>query len=174
MEQDFIEIEIDKSRLSFEFVLSTICRELNINPSIVHKLRKLPNTIIRKDKDVRRFVDFQELELVLTNRASSEASRNYGPSVSPRHVDVVYWIVICVLPHTFPNTTLSSNHSLFHVKRFWIFCILYWCLLMWFCWYRNMPSPWFCPHAISIAAFPTPVWKSWQDQGSFCYLLMVC
>lgn len=90
MEQDFIEIEIDLSRLTFEYVLSAMCRELNVNPAIVHKMRKLPNTIVRKDKDVRRFVDFQELELVLTNRASSEASRNYGPSVSPRHVDVVY------------------------------------------------------------------------------------
>lgn len=89
-EQDFIEIEIEKTRLNFDYVLSTICRELSVNPSTVHKLRKLPNTIVRKDKDVHRLVDFQELELVLTNRASSEASRNYSSSVSPRHVDVVY------------------------------------------------------------------------------------
>lgn len=82
VEQDFIELEIEKNRLSFEYVLSTICRELNVNPSVVHKLRKLPNTIVRKDKDVLRFVDFQELEVVLSNRGSD--------GYSPRHVDVVY------------------------------------------------------------------------------------
>lgn len=82
VEQDFIELEIEKNRLSFEYVVSTICRELNVNPSIVHKLRKLPNTIVRKDKDVQRFVDFQELEVVLSSRG--------GDGYSPRHVDVVY------------------------------------------------------------------------------------
>ena len=82
-QKDFIEIEIDRSRLTFQCVLSIICRELNVNPSHVTRLRKLPNTIVRKDKDVGRFVDFQELEVVLDNR-------NSGDSYSPRHVDVVY------------------------------------------------------------------------------------
>lgn len=81
-EKDFIELEMEKSKLSFQYVLSTICHELSVNPSLVLKLRKLPNTIVRKDKDVARFVDFQELELVLKSRT--------GDSYSPRQVDIMY------------------------------------------------------------------------------------
>lgn len=44
----------------------------------MHKIRKLPNTVLRKDKDVARLVDFQEIELVLTNRAMSSSSRVYA------------------------------------------------------------------------------------------------
>ena len=32
----------------------------------MRKVRKLPNVIVRKDKDVARLVDFQELELFIT------------------------------------------------------------------------------------------------------------
>jgi hypothetical protein len=83
LQKDFIEIEVERNRLNFQYVLSIICRELNVNPSHVTRLRKLPNTIVRKDKDVGRFVDFQELEVVLNNGGSND-------SYSPRHVDVVY------------------------------------------------------------------------------------
>jgi hypothetical protein len=90
VERDFIEVELDRRRLSFENLLSTMCSELQVNRTLVQKIRKLPDTIVRKDKDVRRFKDFQELELVLTNKSMSESSRNYHSAVSPRHVDVVY------------------------------------------------------------------------------------
>ena len=91
VERDFIEIEIPRKTLTFECLISMLCSELEVNRMLVYKIRKLPNTIIRKDKDVNRLTEFQELELVLTNRASSESSRNYdGPSVAPRHIDVVY------------------------------------------------------------------------------------
>ena len=83
-EQDFIELEVDRRKLSFDYVLSTVCRELKVNPSVVQKLRKLPNTIVRKDKDVARFVDFQELELVLQGHNGDSCG------YSPRPVDVVY------------------------------------------------------------------------------------
>eukprot|EP00923_Selenidium_pygospionis_P019096 GHVN01033366.1.p1 GENE.GHVN01033366.1~~GHVN01033366.1.p1 ORF type:complete len:204 (+),score=6.17 GHVN01033366.1:35-613(+) len=79
---DFIEIEIEKDKLYFDSVLSTICRELHVNPSLVHKLRKLPNTIMRKDKDIARLQQYQEIEVVLAKIA--------GDGYSPRHVDVVY------------------------------------------------------------------------------------
>ncbi|KFM65555.1 Ankyrin repeat domain-containing protein 40, partial [Stegodyphus mimosarum] len=68
--QDFIEIEIPLKNLSYENVFRTCCEELNVLPNNVQKLRKLPNTIVRKDKDVMRFCNFQELELVLNSSAT--------------------------------------------------------------------------------------------------------
>jgi len=87
-ETDFIEVEVPFSQLSYYHLVKTLCHELQIEASLVQKVRKLPNTILRKDKDVRRLQQFQEIEVVLTNRALSQASRNYGPQ--PKHIDVVY------------------------------------------------------------------------------------
>ena len=64
-ETDFIEIELDRNERTLSNLVLTCCRELNCEPQSIIKLRKLPNTIIRKDKDVWRLTDFQELELVL-------------------------------------------------------------------------------------------------------------
>lgn len=63
-EQDFIEIEVDYNNLTFDNLLDVCCRELEINRTRVRKVRKLPNTIIRKDKDVGRLQQFQEIEIV--------------------------------------------------------------------------------------------------------------
>ncbi|XP_021270921.1 ankyrin repeat domain-containing protein 40 isoform X3 [Numida meleagris] len=65
-ENDFIEIELDRQELTYKELLRVSCRELGVNPGHVQKIRKLPNTMLRKDKDVARLQDFQELELVLT------------------------------------------------------------------------------------------------------------
>ncbi|NXI34943.1 ANR40 protein, partial [Galbula dea] len=65
-ENDFIEIEMDRQELTYKELLRVSCRELGLNPEHVQKIRKLPNTMLRKDKDVARLQDFQELELVLT------------------------------------------------------------------------------------------------------------
>ncbi|RLV99198.1 hypothetical protein DV515_00009897 [Chloebia gouldiae] len=65
-ENDFIEIELDRQELTYKELLRVSCRELGVNPELVQKIRKLPNTVLRKDKDVARLQDFQELELVLT------------------------------------------------------------------------------------------------------------
>ncbi|KAM6345280.1 ankyrin repeat domain-containing protein 40 [Alca torda] len=65
-ENDFIEIELDRQELTYKELLRVSCRELGVNPEHVQKIRKLPNTMLRKDKDVARLQDFQELELVLT------------------------------------------------------------------------------------------------------------
>ena len=64
-EQDFIEIELDIGKLSFENFLNICCTELNIDKREVKKVRKLPNTILRKDKDVQRLKQYQELEIFL-------------------------------------------------------------------------------------------------------------
>lgn len=64
-DKDFIEIDFEKSSLTFEKLLTSICQELMISKSDVIKLRKLPNTILRNDKDVQRLSNFQELEVIL-------------------------------------------------------------------------------------------------------------
>lgn len=78
MERDFIEVEIDRNKLTYDTLLSLLTKELGVDKHMVHKIRKLPNTIVRKDKDVQRLVDYQEIELVLTNKAMSSMSRNYS------------------------------------------------------------------------------------------------
>lgn len=73
---DFIEIELDRSQLTFINLLQTCCRELQVEPTSVIKIRKLPNTMLRKDKDVTRLVDLQELEIVV-KRAPHSTVGNY-------------------------------------------------------------------------------------------------
>ncbi|KAH7943695.1 hypothetical protein HPB52_010017 [Rhipicephalus sanguineus] len=64
---DFIEVELPRTELTFANLLRTCCDELGADLKRVRKLRKLPNTILRKDKEVQRLSDYQELELVLDN-----------------------------------------------------------------------------------------------------------
>ncbi|XP_062389187.1 ankyrin repeat domain-containing protein 40 isoform X1 [Sardina pilchardus] len=64
-ENDFIEVELDRQELTYRSLLRVCCRELDISVEHVEKIRKLPNTMLRKDKDVARLQDFQELEVVL-------------------------------------------------------------------------------------------------------------
>ncbi|XP_041888350.1 ankyrin repeat domain-containing protein 40 isoform X2 [Corvus kubaryi] len=72
-ENDFIEIELDRQELTYKELLRVSCRELGVNPEHIQKIRKLPNTMLRKDKDVARLQDFQELELVLTSSEPEQA-----------------------------------------------------------------------------------------------------
>ena len=62
---DFIEVEIPQSHQTFAGLLGIGCDELGIRRQDVQRIRKLPNTIVRKDKDVKRLMDFQEVEYVL-------------------------------------------------------------------------------------------------------------
>ncbi|MBV94458.1 Ankyrin repeat domain-containing protein 40, partial [Eschrichtius robustus] len=71
-ENDFIEVELDRQELSYQNLLKVSCCELGINPEQVEKIRKLPNTLLRKDKDILRLRDFQEVELILMKNGSSE------------------------------------------------------------------------------------------------------
>ncbi|GFT23038.1 ankyrin repeat domain-containing protein 40 [Nephila pilipes] len=74
LDPDFIEIEVPLKDLTYDNVYRICCEELDVLPKNVLKLRKLPNTIIRKDKDVLRFQNFQELELVL--KLSNEITKH--------------------------------------------------------------------------------------------------
>lgn len=64
-DNDFIEVEMDREALTYRELLRVCCYELGVSPDNVERIRKLPNTMLRKDKDVARLQDFQELELVL-------------------------------------------------------------------------------------------------------------
>ncbi|XP_074870452.1 ankyrin repeat domain-containing protein 40-like isoform X1 [Carettochelys insculpta] len=75
-ENDFIEIELDRQELTYKELLRVSCCELGVNPEHVEKIRKLPNTVLRKDKDVARLQDFQELELVLIINNTNFLFRN--------------------------------------------------------------------------------------------------
>ncbi|XP_025096776.1 ankyrin repeat domain-containing protein 40-like isoform X2 [Pomacea canaliculata] len=77
-DHDFIEVELPRTNLKYEALLNLLCAELCVDKQLVSRIRKLPDTIIRKDKDIGRLQDFQEVELVLTNKALSAASRGYG------------------------------------------------------------------------------------------------
>ena len=61
-DQDFIEVEVPS--LTYQSLLSSICEELELVPSNVTKIRKLPNVLVRKDRDVQRLKDGQELEVI--------------------------------------------------------------------------------------------------------------
>ena len=70
-DSDFVEVEL--CSLSYQVLLRACCEELEVQPSDVLKIRKLPNVWVRKDRDVGRMREGQELEVVVKLQpASSE------------------------------------------------------------------------------------------------------
>lgn len=69
-EEDFIEVDLDRSSLTFQILEIVCCDELGIEANNIKKIRKLPNTIVRNDRDTKRLVSFQELEVVLKGETS--------------------------------------------------------------------------------------------------------
>jgi len=65
MDEDFIEVEVQKSELTYAKLMEVCCSELSLNPKYVERLRKLPNTRLRNDRDVQRIGQLQEIEVVL-------------------------------------------------------------------------------------------------------------
>ena len=66
---DFIEIDLHESQKTLEGLKSQMCQELEINnPEKVERVRKLPNTRLRRDIEIRRLEDYAELELVMANK----------------------------------------------------------------------------------------------------------
>jgi len=62
-DRDFIEIDVPMNALSFRNLVEIICDEFSVNPKTIVKLRKLPNTKLRRDIEVQRLEDYQELEV---------------------------------------------------------------------------------------------------------------
>lgn len=75
---DFVEIELPRNELTYQTLLCVCCKELNLTLHQILKLRKLPNTRLRKDKDIQRLQNFQEIEVVtdMTNVYKSIQSTN--------------------------------------------------------------------------------------------------
>lgn len=54
----------------------------------VERVRKLPNTLVRRDADVRRMTDYQELELVVRGGGRPETAGGRQPA--PFSAPIVY------------------------------------------------------------------------------------
>ena len=62
-EEDFVEVDV--LARSFGDLMKSCAAELEVDVADVAKIRRLPNIIVRKDRDVERLQDGAELELVL-------------------------------------------------------------------------------------------------------------
>ena len=62
-DSDFVELELCSP--SYQALLRSCCEELELQPSDILKIRKLPNVWVRKDRDVQRMREGQELEVVV-------------------------------------------------------------------------------------------------------------
>ena len=58
-------MEVEVPSPTYPALLKACCEELEVQTSDVVKIRKLPNVWVRKDRDVQRMKEGQELEVVL-------------------------------------------------------------------------------------------------------------
>ena len=58
-------MEVEVPSATYHSLLKACCEELEVQTSDVVKIRKLPNVWVRKDRDVQRMKEGQELEVVL-------------------------------------------------------------------------------------------------------------
>lgn len=79
---DFIEIDFPITHMNFSHLLTVCCKELAVNPQMVERIRKLPNTRLRNDKDVKRLENFTELELVIKGQSRPAITRSDSHSTS--------------------------------------------------------------------------------------------
>ncbi|XP_045135893.1 ankyrin repeat domain-containing protein 40-like isoform X2 [Portunus trituberculatus] len=94
---DFIEIEFQKAQINYSSLLTTCCREMAVNPQLVERIRKLPNTRLRNDKDVQRLTDYTELELVMKGQSRPPVVRSDTQSTSKNNYSSI---------HGFKNQTI--------------------------------------------------------------------
>ena len=62
-ETDFYEIELPS--LTYKCLLKSCAEELEVDVALIYKIRKLPNILLRRDRDVQRLKEGQELEVVI-------------------------------------------------------------------------------------------------------------
>ena len=94
-ESDFVEVEVPS--LSYSALLKCCCEELEVSPHEITKIRKLPNVWVRKDKDVQRMKEGQELEVIIKS-VSTNASATPPPITS----------LLTVNPFTMSSTTNNA------------------------------------------------------------------
>ena len=59
----FIEIDLTEEHLNYSGLKQIMCEELNIPMEYVRRIIKLPNTILRRDVEVQRMMNYTEIEL---------------------------------------------------------------------------------------------------------------
>lgn len=64
---DYIEIELPGDSLTLDTLTLVAASELGVQTDQVDRVRRMPNTRLRRDKEVARLPDYQEIELVLRN-----------------------------------------------------------------------------------------------------------
>ncbi|XP_076379268.1 ankyrin repeat domain-containing protein 40 [Megalopta genalis] len=88
LDPDFIEIELPQNNLTYQTLIEVCCQELNIDCNQIVKLRKLPNTKLRKDKDIQRLQNFQEIEVV-TNTVNNTHKYMQNTNSVPNNIPSV-------------------------------------------------------------------------------------
>lgn len=66
-ERDFIEADLPLEEMNMNSLMTLVSSELRVNHSFIKYLRKLPDTKMRRDIDVARLNNYQEIEVVLLN-----------------------------------------------------------------------------------------------------------
>ncbi|CAH0564942.1 unnamed protein product [Brassicogethes aeneus] len=87
---DFIEIEIPKWKLTYNTLLKICCEELEVFEGQVERIRKLPNTRLRKDTDVKRLLNGQELEIVLKTPNGEKTANCYQSISTCKNQTILY------------------------------------------------------------------------------------
>jgi len=78
-DSDFIEVELPRGPgLDFELLLDILSEELGVPKNLISKVRKRPDTILRKDRDLMRLRDFEELEVVVSQTPVVSSPANGG------------------------------------------------------------------------------------------------
>ena len=62
---DYIEIELPGDSLTLDTLTLVAATELGVTTDRVDRVRRMPNTRLRRDKEVARLPDYQEIELVI-------------------------------------------------------------------------------------------------------------
>ena len=86
-ETDFVEVEVEGG--SYINLLQACCDELEVPLGEVAKIRKLPNILIRKDRDVARLLEGQELELVLKTQSYMSIMNSFIPHSTSTSVQLL-------------------------------------------------------------------------------------
>lgn len=76
-ESDFVEVEVPS--LSYSSLLKSCSEELEVATHEIAKIRKLPNVWVRKDKDVQRMKEGQELEVIIKSGSATASIAPHPP-----------------------------------------------------------------------------------------------
>ena len=83
---DFIEVELPRGPgLDFQLLLDILSEELGVPKNLISKVRKRPDTILRKDRDLMRLCDFAELEIVVSQTPCVHSPANGGRYDVPKY-----------------------------------------------------------------------------------------